>query len=309
LVKPTNKVEEKTDMRIDHHSNSVASTIQQLQLDGGLLQACDLAEDRTLSNTIFSALYPQGHLACLNVTSPRMDVFQAVSSGASYQGIRYLPMGSRKSAAKGELYLVDEQTANAIAERFGQCGEALISYFDILVTPCTTIFKEPDLRVALMQHVMPGHFDWRGCIKKSLADRLGLRAATLEQFVMAFAGTQVKGELVVVQDNFFEKEFFDADIALPTKAAKPLPSPLVSSLIGTLQGPALLGFTDIPTSEVTTGCEMLFARMAEHACSSGCNVPIHNALHTLVEQRLKVKSSHAYARQAGNFNPQRIELA
>jgi hypothetical protein len=296
-------------MRIDHHSNSRVSKIQQLQLDGGLLQACDLAEDRTLSNTIFSDLYPQGRLACLNVTSPRMDVFEAIASGASYEGIRYLPMGSRKSAARGELYLVDEQTANAIAERFGQCGEALISYFDVLVTPCTTIFKAPDLRVALMLHVVPGQFDWRGCIKKSLADRLGLRAGTLEQFVMAFAGTQVKGELVVAEDHLVDKDFFGADIALPTRAAKPLPSPIVSSLIGTLQGPALLGFTHVPTSEISTGCEMLFARMEEHVCSSGCNVPIYDALRTLVEQRLKVKSSHAYARHAGNFNPQGIELS
>jgi hypothetical protein len=113
----------------------------------------------------------------------------------------------------------------------------------------------------------------------------------------------------VVEDHLFEKDFFGADIALPTKAAKPLPSPIVSSLIGTLQGPAVLGLTDIATSELTTGCEMLFARMAEHVCSSDCNVPIHNALHTLVEQQLKVKSSHAFAMRAGSSNPQRIELS
>jgi hypothetical protein len=114
---------------------------------------------------------------------------------------------------------------------------------------------------------------------------------------------------VVVEDHLFEKDFFGADIALPTKAAKPLPSPVVSSLIGTLRGPAILGLTDIPTSELTTGCEMLFARLAEHVCSSGCNVPIHNALYTLVEQQLKVKSSHAFATQARGSHAQRIELS
>lgn len=295
-------------MQTNHHSNSTASSIEHLQFDGGILQPCNVTEERTLNNTLFSALYPQGRLACLSVTSSRMDVFQEVSSGTAYKGIRYVPIGSRKSAAKGELYLVDERSANAIAERFGHCGEALISYFDTLVTPCSTIVQEPDLRVAFVLHVMPGYFDWRGCIKKSVADRLGLHSGSFEQFVMAFAGTQVKGELAVVEDYLFEKEFFGADMALPTKAAKPLPSPVVSSLIGTLQGPAVLGLTDIPTSELTTGCEMLFARMEEHVCSSDCNVPIYNALHTLVEQQLKVKSSHAFAMQA-NSNLQRIELS
>ena len=296
-------------MQTNQFSNSAASTIQQLQLDCGMLRSRNVTEERTLRNTLFSVLYPQGRLACLSVFSPRMGVFQAVSSGASYQGIRYLPIGSRKSAAKGELYLVDEQTVSAIAERFGQCGEALISYFDILVTPCTTLVQEPELRVAFVNHVMPGRFDWRGCIKKSAADRLGLDRGALEQFVMAFAGTQVKGELVVAEDHLVDKDFFGADIALPTKAAKPLPSPVVSSLVGTLEGPAVLGLTEIPAAEITTGCEMLFARMAEHVCSSDCNVPIHNALHTLVEQQLKVKSSHAFAMQAGSSNPQRIELS
>lgn len=291
-----------------NHSNSADSTIKQLQLDGGTLQPCGVTDERTLKNTLFSALYPQGRVVCLNVTSPRMNVFQAVSSGASYQGVRYMPIGSRKSASKGELYLVDEYSAAAIAERFGNCGEALISYFDILVTPCITLVREPELRVAFVLHVMPGYFDWRGCIRKSVAEKLGLHPSTFEQFVMAFAGTQVRGELVVVEDHLFEKDFFSADIALPTKAAKPLPSPVVSSLIGTLQGPAVLGLRDIPTSELTTGCEMLFARMEEHICSSDCNVPIKNALHTLVEQQLKVKSSHAFAMQAGS-NPQRIELS
>lgn len=296
-------------MQTNQNSNSAASIIRQLQLDGGILRSCNVTEERTLSNTLFSVLYPQGRLACLSVSSSRMGVFQTVSSGASYQGIRYLPIGSRKSAAKGELYLVDEQTVSAIAERFGQCGEALISYFDILVTPCTTLVQEPDLRVAFVNHVMPGRFDWRGCIKKSAADRLGMDRGALEQFVMAFAGTQVKGELVVAEDHLVDKDFFGADIALPTKAAKPLPSPVVTSLIGTLQGPAVLGSTEIPAAEITTGCEMLFARMAEHVCSSDCNVPIHNALQTLVEQQLKVKSSHALAMQAGSSNPQRIELS
>jgi hypothetical protein len=290
-----------------YHSNSAVSKIQELQFDGEILQSCNVAEERTLVNTLFSVLYPQGRLASLGVTSPRMNVFQKVSSGASYQGIRYLPIGSRKSAAKGELYLVDEETASSIAERFGKCGEALISYFDILVTPCTTMVQEPDVRVAFVLHVMPGRYDWRGYIKRSAADRLGLRDS-LEQIVMAFAGTQVKGEFLVTEDHLLDKDFFGADIAVPTNAAKPVPSPVMSSLISTLQGPAALGLTDIPTSELTTGCEMLFARMAEHVCSSDCNVPIYNALHTLVEQQLKVKSSLAFAMQAGS-SPQGIELS
>ena len=289
-------------------TNSASSTIQQLQLNGGMLEPCELTDEITLSNTLFGALYPEGRLARLSVNSPRMNVFREVSAGANYEGIRYVPIGSRKSAANGELYLVDGLTADAIAERFGQCGEALISYFDTLVTPCTTLVREPDLRVTFVLHVMPGYFDWRGCIRKSVAEKLGLHSGTFEQFVMAFAGTQVKGELVVVEDHLFEKDFFGADIALPTNAAKPLPSPVVSSMVGTLQGPAVLGLTNIPTSELTTGCEMLFARMEEHVCSSDCNVPIENALYTLVEQQLKVKSSHAFAMQAGS-NPQRIALS
>lgn len=296
-------------MQTSNHHNSSLSAIQDLRLVGGILQPCKVAEGRTLDNTLFSVLYPQGRIACLSVTSSRMDVFQSISSGAGYQGVRYLPMGSRKSAAKGELYLVDEETANAIAESFGQCGEALISYFDILLTPCTSIKQEPDLRVTFVQHVMPGHFDWRGCIKKSVADRLGLHSGNFQQFVMAFAGTQLKGELVVAEDHLIEKDFFGADIVLPTKAAKPLPSPVVSSLVGTLQGSAVLGLYDIPTSEQSTGCEMLFARMQEHVCTSACNVPVYNALYTLVEQQLKVKSSHAFAMQAGGSHPQRIELS
>lgn len=293
-------------MKSDRHQKS---TIREFQLDSGILQLCPVGEERTLDNTLFGVLYPHGQLARLNVTSPRMDAFRAVSSGANYEGIRYVPIGSRKSAAKGELYLVDDRTASAIAERFGHCGEALISFFDILVTPCTTIYHEHDLRVTFVLHVMPGHFDWRGLIKKSVADKLGLHSGTFEQFVMAFADTQVKGELVVVEDHLIDKDFFGADIVLPTKAAKPLPSPIVSSLIGTIQGPAVLGLCDIPTSELSTGCEMLFARLEEHVCSSACSVPIYNALHTLVEQQLKVKSSHAFAMPASSSSLQRIELS
>lgn len=296
-------------MKTDHHQKSAGSTIRELQLDGGILQLCHVGEERTLDNTLFGVLYPDGHLVRLNVTSRRMDVFQAVSSGANFEGIRYVPIGSRKSAAKGELYLVDERTAGAVAERFGHCGEALISYFDILVTPCTTIWQEPNLRVAFVLHVLPGYFDWRGLVKKSVADKLGLHSGTFEQFVMALAGTQVKGELVVVEDHLIDKDFFGADIVLPTKAAKPLPSPIVSLLIGTIQGSAVLGLCDIPTSELSTGCEMLFSRMQEHVCSSACNVPIHNALYTLVEQQLKVKGSHAFAMPASSSSPQRIELS
>lgn len=289
------------------HSNSAVSTIQELQFVGETLQRFNAPEVRTLTNTLFSALFPNGRVASLNVTSERMKVFENVSSGVNFQGIRYLPIGSRKSVAKGELYLVDEETASVVARRFGQCGDALISYFDILVTPCTAIVQDPDLRVAFVLHVMPGHFDWRGCIKRSTAERLGLRNG-LEQIVMLFAGTQIKGEVLVTEDHLLDKDFFGADIVLPTNAAKPVPSVIVSSLIGTLQGEATLGVTDIAKSEMITGCEMLFARMAEHVCSSACDVPIYNALYTLVEQQLKEKSSLAFALQSGS-DLQRIQLS
>jgi hypothetical protein len=41
------------------HSNSADSTIKQLQLDGGTLQPCGVTDERTLKNTLFSALYPR----------------------------------------------------------------------------------------------------------------------------------------------------------------------------------------------------------------------------------------------------------
>jgi hypothetical protein len=291
-----------------HRSKLQASKIHQVQVDGAVLTQSSNTEEKTLRNTLFEALYPYGHLACLTVPSARMEVFRAVAAGVYYKGIRYVPIGSRKSAARGELYLVDERTAADIFRRFGQCGEALISNFEILTNPCTTIRKERDLTVAFVNHVLPGSYDWRGRIKQSVAERLGLDLRMFQQFVMAFAGSQMRAELKVAADHLMDKDFFGADIALPTKAAKPLPSPLVSLLIGTLRGPAVFGFAEVPASELETGSEMLFNRMAEHVCSSDCNVPLVDAVRALVEQRLKEKRSHVLAMQIGTECPRRIEL-
>ncbi len=293
-------------MQIIQHPSPNDSTIHAVALNNGSLERSCVVKEESLKNTLFATLYPEGRLACLSVASPRMRTFEAISSGVMYQGVRYMPIGSRKSAAQGELYLVDENTAVAIAERFGNCGEALISYFDVLITPCTRISREPAMRVTFINREMPGTFHWRGCVKKSVAERLGLAGGTFHQIVMAFAGTQVRGELAVTDDHLVEGEFFGADLVLPTRASKPFPSPVVTLLARTLEGPATVGITDAPTEGPMTGCEMLLARIQEHVCSAACNVPIADALRALVEQRLVEKRLQAFTMQKAVQFPKRV---
>jgi hypothetical protein len=130
----------------------------------------DEDENSSLENTLLRALYPESQVARLTLQLESLDEEQleAVRLGFFYKGVRYLPVGTRKSAGQRKLYLVDHATHHKIAERFQSCGDALISYFDFLVSPCTALIQETHLRVLVVPNALLGSHDWRGSIRQSV---------------------------------------------------------------------------------------------------------------------------------------------
>src|SRR5437868_4051065 len=126
-------------MNINHFEIS-SQSIDLLELGpGGNLQVRESKsdEDSTLHNTLFRSFYLEGFVARLRLGpghALRVNILNEIFAGVRWDGIDYLPVGSRKSLERQEVYFVDEVTHDAIAGRFQGCMEALISQFDVLVT-------------------------------------------------------------------------------------------------------------------------------------------------------------------------------
>jgi hypothetical protein len=264
------------------NSNPSSQTIAQLMVDrnGNLHQrACKPNQNTTTQNTLFRLLYPNGHLACLSLLSELMftrdGLLGQILSGSKYNGITYVPVGSRSSILQGELYLVDEETRDAIQSRFQHCTEALVSYLEILVRPSDLVIEQPDLRVLVVPQLMPGRQNWQGWIRESTSSRLSFPSNGLSRFVMAFGETQAEGELRVMADGCADRD--QADIIIPNRSVKP-----ATRAGGRFRGQVALGISELPSAQLLDG-EVLVKLFSEHVCKESCSGSLLNLLCGMVQ--------------------------
>jgi hypothetical protein len=269
-------------------------SIELLELGpNGNLQSRDNQEqDGTLENTLFSSFYPHGHVVRLSLRSIHKlgaDAVLDVFSGVSWNGIDYLPVGSRKSLETQEIYFVDKLTHEAIACRFQGCMEALISQFDVLVSPCDVMAEQTDLRVLVLPNEIPGLNDWQGWIRRSVFSKFDLPAVSPRYaFVMAFGETQAKGEFALMDDAIADRN--KADVIIPKKCLKPhsrsgfgQPSPS-----GKFLGRVVLGINQISREELLTGGISLNL-LDEHVCQRGCTSISSRAMRHVVARAFQLR--------------------
>lgn len=255
---------------------------------GSTFQPCRDVEDddNNLQNTLFSSLYPDGHVARLSLRSmhPLMAsvVMDELFSGIRWKEVTYFPVGSLRSIEKLEMYLIDEVTCKAIASRFHECCEALISEFDLLVTPCDIVTQQ-DLRVMVIPDRVLGINDWKGWVRQSVFSKSRLPAGGPNYhypFVMSFSETQARGELKIMDDAIADRH--KADIIIPRNCLKPNPGagfgPFSSG--GRFAGPVVLGIKESSQEEQDANRERNL--LHGHVCKPGCNTfSSHTMRHAL----------------------------
>ena len=255
----------------------------------------DKDENASLENTLLGALYPESHVASLNLQLDLLDEewLEAVRLGFAYKGVRYLPVGTRKSVGEGKLYLVDQVTHHKIAERFQSCGDALISYFDFLVSPCTALIQEAHLRVLVVPNALLGSHDWRGSIRQSVFSKCGLPSDAHYSFAMTFYKTQAKCELKVMDDVVADR--YGADVLLPKRAVKPF----FNSMPLMFQGRVVLGINEVGSdiSETMRDARptenVVFRLLDEHVCSRTCNAEVSRAIDHLISTQWRAQNFSA----------------
>jgi hypothetical protein len=280
------------------HTNPSSSsrTIEQLELGhNGNLQprACTSNQIRTTQDTLFSLLYPNAGIACLNLFSESVPfpvaVVEQVACGAEYNGITYLPVGSRKSIAQRELYLIDEGVHDAIARRFCTCREALMAHFDILVSPCDILDEQQDLRVLVIPNNVPGLNDWQGWIRRSVVSTFDLPASrALYPFLMSFGGTQAKGEFALMDDPIADRS--NVDIIISKRCLKPIPRSIFRQFpaSGMFRGEVVVGINKSPREELISE-KMILKLLDEHVCRPGCDSTSSPALRDFVARTFPVR--------------------
>ena len=280
-----------------NYLNSSPRSMELLEVgpNGGFQSLSDYKKDAGLRNTLFHWLYPQGHVAYLSLRSSKPSVIPTVLdevlSGVNWQGVSYVPVGSRRSIERLEIYLVDESTHEAIATRFQRCSETLIAQFDLLVRACDVI-SDQDLRVLVLPHAIPGDSDWRGWIRRSVFSKLGLAGDSPSfPFVMAFGELQGKGELGVMDDAIADRDH--ADIIIPKKCLKPTPKAPVLRFDGRVVVGAKQSCRE---QQQIDGINHL---LDEHVCRSGCNSFDPHAMRRVLMRAFKVREMYA-VHQAGN---------
>lgn len=257
-------------------------------LNGGFQSTIDYRRDTDLHNTLFHRLYPQGHLACLSLRSLMPSaipvVLDEVLSGIRWQGISYMPVGSQQSIKRQEIYLVDESTYLAIADRFRRCSETLIAQFDLLVSSCDSV-SDQELTVSLVPTSAMGVNDWQGWIRRSVFSKLGIAdVGSHYPFAMGFGEMQAKGEFAVMEDAIADRH--RADIIIPKKCLKPLPKRLGYDKF---VGPVLLGIKkSCPDQAVSDGLNNL---LTQHVCGSGCDSS--GSLRHIILRTFNVREMHA----------------
>jgi hypothetical protein len=258
----------------------------------------DEDENTSLESTLLRALYPESQVARLSLQLESLDEEQleAVRLGFFYKGVRYLPVGTRKSAGEGKVFLVDHATHHKIAERFQSCGDALISYFDFLVSPCTALIQETHLRVLVVPNALLGSHDWLGSIRQSVFSKCGLPSDAFYEFAMTFYKTQAKGELEVMDD--FVADRHGADVLLPKRAVKPF----FNSMPLMFQGRVVLGINKVgpdfsdSTRDARPPENVVFRLLDEHVCSRTCGAEVSRAVDHLIStqwREQRVAALHA----------------
>jgi hypothetical protein len=251
-------------------------------------------KDTNLQNTLFNWLYPQGHIGRLSLRSALPSsvpaVLDEVLSGIRWQGITYMPVGSKRSIENQELYLIDEYTHGAVANRFHRCSAALIAQFDLFVSSCD-IVTEQELTVMVVSDAIVGHNDWYGWIRQSMFSKLGLPSGKAHYpFVMGFGEMQGKGEFGVMDDAIADRHH--ADIIIPRRCLKPATRTGFGKLgSNRFVGRVVLGLNQSPGErDLTDGINNL---LDEHVCESRCNAWDSQALRHVLMRAFKVREMYA----------------
>src|SRR6516162_5631561 len=180
--------------------------------------------ETTLENTLLSVLYPGIKVAVVNVPTEPLDAYEEsqvenAMASIKHKNTTYKLVGASGSSKDGKFYFVDQDHAQAIAERFQRWPQAAIVYFGILVSTCKVVIEEPDVSVLVVEDHILGTNDCRGWIRRSLFSKLQLPESCFYQFRLAFDKTQAKGSFKVMEDD--AAQLLDADIVLPESAVKP----------------------------------------------------------------------------------------
>ncbi len=265
---------------------------------GSNFQLCrDVEDDNNGHNTLFTALYPHGQVVRLSLRSMRSNMapvfLDEVLSGFLWNDVRYRPVGSQKSVQKQQIYLVDELTCDAIAGRFGECCEALISEFDLLVAPCDVVTQQ-DLRVMVIPDRVLGINDWKGWVRRSVFSRSGLPDGGSNYhypFVMSFGGTQARGELKIMDDSIANRHM--ADIIIPKNCMKPNPRPGQVSSDGRFAGSVVLGIKE--SSQEEHDADRVKNLLDGHVCKSGCSTFSSQTMRNALKRacRIEVMANHS----------------
>jgi hypothetical protein len=237
-----------------------------------------------LLNTLFHYVYPHGHIARLSLRGLRPPVVPAVLdevlSGIRWGDIAYMPVGSRHSVERQEIYFVDELTHAQITERFQGCKEALISQFDLFVAACDIVSEQDDLTVMVVPNDTMGINDWHGWVRRTILSKFGLpEGKSHYRFAMSFGNMQAKGEMSVMDDAIADRH--RADIIIPKKSFKPIPGtgfcPLPSNK---LVGRIVLGFKEYSSEQQASDRIKV---LDEHVCKAGCRSSDSQAIrHALI---------------------------
>ncbi len=287
------------------HLNPSPRSMELLEVghDGRFHSPDDYDQDTNLLNTLFHSLYPHGHVARLSLRSLGASVappiLEEVLSGIRWRGTTYVPVGSRRSIEKQQIYLVDENTHEVITDRFQRCSESLIAQFDLLMLSCDVITEE-NLRVMTVPDAIPGLNDWRGWIRQSVFAKLGLQGGNSNHpFVMGFGEMQAKGEIKCMDDVIADRH--QADIILSKRCLKPTPSR--SQIPNKFIGRVVLGLMQSPCEQKLN--EGISNLLDEHVCSSACKSSASLGIRHVLMRAFRVREQYDRASAHQNLTTER----
>ena len=197
-------------------------------------------QESWLDSTLLGAMYPNIHVALVSIPTETLEdheeqwVANAMVS-VTLHGINYKMIGASGSAKNGKYYYCDADHEPIISERFQKWPEAAITYFGILVSGCSVVHKETEVRIKVVKDLELGTNDCRGWIRKRLFKKLQLPEGHFYQFRLAFGDTQAKGSFKTMTDDVADA--LGVDIIIPDSSVKPAmkkPS-VIAGLLGSDQ--------------------------------------------------------------------------
>ena len=161
-------------------TNCGANPVLALQLDrNGKVskKTMNLGREGQLTNSLLQGLYPEIHVATIDVPAEPLDLCEQASveqalTRIEVDGIHYNLIGASGSAKNGKFYAVENSFEKQLAERFCFSPQAAITYFGILASSCKVLVEVQDCRVIVVDDHEFGTNDCRGWISQSLFRKL-----------------------------------------------------------------------------------------------------------------------------------------